>query len=199
MSITKNLIIVVSAPSGVGKTTVIRYLLRQRQDLTLTVSATTRKPRLGEREGIDYYFISEDEFRSKIEKNQFLEYAKVHDAFYGTLKSEFEERLRSDKHVILELDIQGMRSIKAIYPEAISVFILPPSMREMESRLRNRGTESEEKIKMRISRAIEEMKFRNEFDYNIINYEVEQSAYDLNTIINAELLRPDRVKIALEL
>ncbi len=199
MSITKNLIIVVSAPSGVGKTTVIRYLLRQRQDLTLTVSATTRKPRLGEREGIDYYFISEDEFRSKIEKNQFLEYAKVHDAFYGTLKSEFEERLRSDKHVILELDIQGMRSIKAIYPEAISVFILPPSMREMENRLRNRGTESEEKIKMRISRAIEEMKFRNEFDYNIINYEVEQSAYDLNTIINAELLRPNRVKIALEL
>lgn len=199
MSITKNLIIVVSAPSGVGKTTIIRYLLGQRQDLTLTVSATTRKPRLGEREGIDYYFITEEEFLSKIEKNEFLEYAKIHDALYGTLKSEFEERLKSNKHVILELDIQGMRSIKAIFPEAISVFILPPSMREMERRLRNRGTESEEKIKMRISRAIEEMKFRNEFDYNIINYEVEQSAYDLNTIINAELLRPNRMKIAFEL
>ncbi len=190
-----NLIIVVSAPSGVGKTTVIKYLLSQRQDLILTVSATTRKPRLGERDGIDYYFISEEEFKTKIENNEFVEYARVHDALYGTLKSEMERCLNSNKHIILELDIQGMRSIKSFYPEAISVFILPPSMSEMERRLRNRGTESEEKLKMRIMRATEEMKSRTEFDYNIINYEVEQSAYDLNTIINAELLRPNRIKI----
>lgn len=194
MTGTNNLIIVVSAPSGVGKTTIIQYLLSQRPDLTLTVSATTRKPRIGERDGIDYYFISEQEFQSKIENNEFVEYAKVHDALYGTLKSELEKRLSSQKHVILELDVQGMRSIKSLYPQAISVFILPPSMSEMERRLRNRGTESEEKIKMRIMRATEEMKYRNEFDYNIVNYEIEQSAYDLNTIINAELLRPYRIK-----
>ena len=118
-----NLIIVVSAPSGVGKTTVIKYLLSQRQDLILTVSATTRKPRLGERDGIDYYFISEEEFKTKIENNEFVEYARVHDALYGTLKSEMERCLNSNKHIILELDIQGMRSIKSFYPEAISVFI----------------------------------------------------------------------------
>lgn len=195
----ENLIIVVSAPSGVGKTTVIQYLLSQRQDLVVSVSATTRKPRLGERDGVDYYFISEEEFKAKIENNEFVEYAEVHNSLYGTLRNELERHLNSNKHVILELDVQGMRSIKKKYPYSISVFLLPPSMAEMERRLRNRGTETEEKIKLRIQRAKEEMKCRREFDYNIVNYQVEQSAYDLNTIINAELLRPNRVKLDFEI
>ncbi|MCX8064392.1 MAG: guanylate kinase [Candidatus Hydrogenedentes bacterium] len=199
MSEPNNLIIVVSAPSGVGKTTVLQYLISQRQDLVISISATTRKPRLGERDGVDYYFISEQEFQSKIEKNEFIEYAKVHDSLYGTLRSELERLLKSNKHIILELDVQGMRSIKKLYPNSISVFMLPPSTTEMERRLRNRATEPEEKIKIRMERAIEEMKCRNEFDYNIVNYQVEQSAYDLNTIINAELLRPSRIRLDFEI
>lgn len=191
----QRLIIVVSAPSGVGKTTVIRYLLNQRNDLTLSVSATTRPPRLGERHGVDYYFLSEEEFKRKIENNEFVEFAQVHDAYYGTLREELEKHLHSGKDVILELDVQGMRSIKKKYPDAVSVFLLPPSLKEMEQRLRGRASESEEKIQLRIQRAKTEIQARLEFDYTIINYDIEQSAYDLNTIINAEHLRSSRLII----
>jgi len=194
----ENLIIVISAPSGVGKTTVIQYLMSQREDLALSVSVTTRKPRPGERGGIDYYFISTQEFEDKIKKGEFVEYAQVHDELYGTLHSELQRHINSGKDVILELDVQGMRSIKDKYPQAVTVFMLPPSIKEMELRLKGRGSENEEKIQKRIKRAFEEMKARLEFDYNIINYKVEQSAYDLNTIINAEHLKSSRVHINLE-
>lgn len=194
----ENLIIVLSAPSGVGKTTVIQYLMSQREDIVTSVSATTRKPRPGEREGVDYYFISTQEFNEKIKRGEFVEYAQVHDELYGTLHSELQRRIESGKDVLLELDVQGMRSIKNKYPQAVTIFMLPPSMKEMELRLKSRGSENEEKIQKRIKRAFEEMKARLEFDYNIINYKLEQSAYDLNTIINAEHLKSSRVYINLE-
>ncbi len=194
----ENLIIVLSAPSGVGKTTVIQYLMSQREDIVTSVSATTRKPRPGEREGVDYYFISNQEFNEKIKRGEFVEYAQVHDELYGTLHSELQRRIESGKDVLLELDVQGMRSIKNKYPQAVTIFMLPPSMKEMELRLKSRGSENEEKIQKRIKRAFEEMKARLEFDYNIINYKLEQSAYDLNTIINAEHLKSSRVYINLE-
>lgn len=194
----ENLIIVVSAPSGVGKTTVIQYLMKQKDNLALSVSATTRTPRRGEKDGIDYYFLSSEEFEKKIKNNEFVEYARVHDDLYGTLYSEIHRHLNSEKDLILELDIQGMRSIKEKFPQAVTIFMLPPSLKEMEFRLKNRGTESEEKIQKRLRRAFEEMKVRSEFDYTIVNYEVEQSAKDLNAIIHAEHLKSARIEINLE-
>jgi len=194
----ENLIIVVSAPSGVGKTTVIQYLMKQRDNLALSVSATTRAPRYGEKDGVDYYFLSNEEFEEKIKNNEFVEYARVHDDLYGTLYSEINRHLNSEKDLILELDIQGMRSIKNKFPQAVTIFMLPPSLKEMEFRLKNRGTESEEKIQKRLKRAFEEMKVRSEFDYTIVNYEVEQSAKDLNAIIHAEHLKSSRIEINLE-
>ncbi|MGC8737465.1 MAG: guanylate kinase [Candidatus Hydrogenedens sp.] len=193
----ENLIIVVSAPSGVGKTTVIQNLMKQRDNLALSVSATTRPPRHGEQHGIDYYFLSTEEFERKIKNNEFVEYARVYDDLYGTLYSEIQRHLNSEKDLILELDVQGMRSIKNKFPQVISVFMLPPSLKEMEYRLKNRGTESEEKIQKRLKRAFDEMKVRLEFDYTIVNYEVEQSANDLNTIIHAEHLKSHRIEINL--
>ncbi len=192
------LIIVVSAPSGVGKTTVIQYLMKQRNDLVISTSATTRPPRRGEQNGIDYYFLSKEAFEEKIKNNEFVEYAQVHDDLYGTLYSEIEKHFHSGKDLILELDVQGMRSIKSKFPHVITIFMMPPSLKEMEFRLKNRGTESEEKIQKRLKRALEEMKLRTEFDYTIVNYEVEQSANDLNSIIHAEHLKSHRVEIHLE-
>lgn len=192
------LIIVVSAPSGVGKTTVIQHLMKQRNNLAISISATTRPPRRGEQHGIDYYFLSKEEFEEKIKNNEFVEYALVHDDLYGTLHSEIEKHLSSGKDLILELDIQGMRSIKSRFPYAVTIFMMPPSLKEMELRLKNRGTESEEKIQKRLKRAFEEMKLRPEFDYTIVNYEVEQSANDLNSIIHAEHLKSHRIEIHLE-
>ncbi|MGC9054990.1 MAG: guanylate kinase, partial [Candidatus Hydrogenedens sp.] len=160
-------------------------------------SATTRPPRHGEQHGIDYYFLSTEEFERKIKNNEFVEYARVYDDLYGTLYSEIQRHLNSEKDLILELDVQGMRSIKNKFPQVISVFMLPPSLKEMEYRLKNRGTESEEKIQKRLKRAFDEMKVRLEFDYTIVNYEVEQSANDLNTIIHAEHLKSHRIEINL--
>ncbi len=194
----ENLIIVVSAPSGVGKTTVIRHLLKQRNDLALSISATTRPPRTGEQDGVDYYFLSVEEFENKIKNNEFIEYARVHDDLYGTLYSEIRRHLNSGKDLIMELDVQGMRSIKSKFPEAVTIFMMPPSIDEMKTRLKNRGTETEEKIQKRLNRAFEEMKFRTEFDYTIVNYEVEQSAKDLEAIIRAEHLKSHRIEINLE-
>lgn len=191
----ENLIIVVSAPSGVGKTTVIQYLMRQRDNLALSISATTRAPRRGEKNGVDYYFMSTEEFEEKIKNNEFVEYARVYDDLYGTLYSEIHRHINSEKDLILELDVQGMRSIKNKFPQAVTVFMLPPSLEEMEFRLKNRGTESEEKIQKRLKRAFEEMKVRSEFDYTIVNYEIEQSANDLNAIIHAEHLKSSRINL----
>lgn len=195
---TENLIIVISAPSGVGKTTVIQHLLQQNKNLALSVSATTRPPRTGEQHGIDYYFLTVEEFENKIKNNEFVEYAQVHDALYGTLYSEMYRHLNSGKDLILELDVQGMRSIKTKFPQAITIFMLPPSLKEMETRLKNRGTETEEKIQKRLQRALEEMKLRHEFDYTIINIEIEQSVKDLEAIIRAEHLKTQRMKVNLE-
>ncbi len=194
----KNLIIVVSAPSGVGKTTVIRYLMSLRTNLALSISATTRKPRAGEQHGVDYYFLSVPEFEEKIKNNEFVEYARVHDNLYGTLYSEINRHLHSGNDLILELDVQGMKSIKNKFPWAVTVFMLPPSLKEMETRLINRGTEGKEKIQKRLKHAFEEMKLRSDFDYTIVNYEVEQSANDLDTIIRAEHLKSNRLEINLE-
>ena len=167
----KGKLIIFSAPSGAGKTTIVKHLLQQDFGLEFSVSATSREPRQGEIHGKDYYFLSEDEFREKIENEEFLEWEEVYSGiFYGTLKNEVERIRNFGKNVIFDVDVVGGSNIKKLYGnEALAVFVKPPSVEELKNRLKNRSTESEEKIKMRIAKAERELEFVNKFDVIIVN------------------------------
>ena len=167
----KGKLIIFSAPSGAGKTTIVKHLLQQDFDLNFSVSATSREPREGETHGKDYYFIPENEFKKKIENNEFLEWEEVYTGiFYGTLKSEVERIRNAGENVIFDVDVVGGLNIKKYYGnEAMAVFVQPPSVEELKKRLRNRSTESEEKIKMRVAKAEKELEFANQFDTVIVN------------------------------
>jgi guanylate kinase len=164
-------LIIFSAPSGAGKTTIVKHLLQQNFGLEFSVSATSRKPRQGEVHGKDYYFLTENEFRKKIENDEFLEWEEVYNGiFYGTLKSEVEHIRNSGKNVIFDVDVVGGLNIKKFYGnEALAVFVQPPSVEELKYRLQNRSTESEEKIRMRIAKAEKELAFAAQFDVKIVN------------------------------
>ena len=167
----KGKLLIFSAPSGAGKTTIVKHLLQKNFDLNFSVSATSREPRTGETPGKDYFFLSEKEFREKIENDEFLEWEEVYKGiFYGTLKSEVERIRNSGKNVIFDVDVVGGLNIKKHYgDEALAVFVQPPSVEELKKRLRNRSTESEEKINMRISKAEKELSYAHRFDIIIIN------------------------------
>ncbi len=164
-------IIIVSAPSGAGKTTTVKHLLQQNFGLEFSVSATSRQPRPGETNGKDYYFIPESEFRQKIENREFLEWEEVYEGnLYGTLKSEVNRILNLGKSVIFDVDVVGGLNIKKFYGnDALAIFITPPSMEELEKRLKKRSTETEEKINTRIAKAKKEMEFAGQFDVIIVN------------------------------
>ena len=163
-------LIVVSAPSGAGKTTLCQRLLRDFSELQLSVSSTTRKPRGGEKEGCEYHFITTDEFRKKIELGLFAEWAEVHGAYYGTSKEVIERAFASGKSVVLDIDVQGAESLKQAYPgQSVSFFIEPPSLQVLEQRLRDRKTDSEESIQRRLLNAQNEMTKCNGFDHIIVN------------------------------
>lgn len=164
-------IIIVSAPSGAGKTTTVKHLLQQNLGLEFSVSATSRQPRPGETNGKDYYFIPESEFRQKIENREFLEWEEVYEGnLYGTLKSEVNRILNLGKSVIFDVDVVGGLNIKKFYGnDALAIFITPPSMEELEKRLKKRSTETEEKINTRIAKAKKEMEFAGQFDVIIVN------------------------------
>lgn len=164
-------IIIVSAPSGAGKTTTVKHLLQQNFGLEFSVSATSRQPRPGETNGKDYYFIPESEFRQKIENREFLEWEEVYEGnLYGTLKSEVIRILNLGKSVIFDVDVVGGLNIKKFYGnDALAIFITPPSMEELEKRLKKRSTETEEKINTRIAKAKKEMEFADQFDVIIVN------------------------------
>jgi guanylate kinase len=164
-------IIIVSAPSGAGKTTTVKHLLQQNFGLEFSVSATSRQPRPGETNGKDYYFIPESEFRQKIENREFLEWEEVYEGnLYGTLKSEVIRILNLGKSVIFDVDVVGGLNIKKIYGnDALAIFITPPSVEELEKRLKKRSTETEEKINTRIAKAKKEMEFADQFDVIIVN------------------------------
>ena len=164
-------IIIVSAPSGAGKTTTVKHLLQQNFGLEFSVSATSRQPRPGETNGKDYYFIPESEFRQKIENREFLEWEEVYEGnLYGTLKSEVNRILNLGKSVIFDVDVVGGLNIKKFYGnDALAIFITPPSMEELEKRLKKRSTETEEKINTRIAKAKKEMEFADQFDVIIVN------------------------------
>jgi len=177
-------IIVISAPSGTGKTTIIKTILNETSNLVFSVSATTRKRRNNETDGVDYFFLTNEEFEKKIEKNEFVEWEKFYDYYYGTLKSSIEDNINSGISVVLELDVKGALSIKKIYPEANLIFILPPSYDEIIKRLKKRNTESESDLNKRIERAKMELRFKDKFDYLIKNENLEKAIKETEILIN---------------
>ena len=189
----KGLLIVISGPSGVGKGTVRKALFeREGHDLVYSVSMTTRKPRDGEVDGADYYFVSEEEFERQIENDNLLEYAKFVGNYYGTPFDKVEEQLEKGNEVVLEIEVQGAIQVKAKKPDAVFIFIAPPSYEALEQRLRRRGTESEEIIKERLDKAHREIEHAPAYDYIVINDDVDNAADRIMAIIRAEHARCER-------
>ena len=187
----KGLLLVVSGPSGAGKGTICKALLNKNDQIKLSVSATTRKPRNGEVHGVNYFFIEKEEFTKMIENGEFLEYAQIYDNFYGTPKAAIIECLEKGQDVILEIEMQGARQIKEVYPEGV---VLPPSLEELKSRIVGRGTETQEEIEKRFSCAFEEINQIVNYDYFIVNEDIEKSVSDVEAIICAEKNKVTRYK-----
>jgi guanylate kinase len=182
-------LVIVSAPSGAGKTTIVKHLIDSDLNLVFSVSATTRSPRPGETDGEDYYFLSPEEFRTRVTNDEFVEWEEVYkDHLYGTLKSEIERIHKRGCHVIFDVDARGGIKLKNIFGhDAISLFIMPPSVRELEQRLRNRGKDAPEKIRMRVEKAGSEMKLSDEFDFVIVNKELDKAIEEATTIVRSFL------------
>jgi guanylate kinase len=177
------ILFIVAAPSGTGKTTIVRRILKEFPDIIFSVSATTRKKRKNETEGRDYFFLTEDEFKKKIVNDEFAEWEKFYDYYYGTLRRYLDDNLGEGKSVLLEIDVKGALKIKEIYPESVLIYILPPSFEELVNRLKNRQTENEIDLKKRIERAEMELRLKDNFDYFIYNVEIEQAVSDLKSLI----------------
>lgn len=190
----KGLLLVVSGPSGAGKGTICKALLNKNDQIKLSVSATTRKPRNGEVHGVNYFFIEKEEFTKMIENGEFLEHAQIYDNFYGTPKAAIIECLEKGQDVILEIEMQGAKQIKEVYPEGVFIFVLPPSLEELKSRIVGRGTETQEEIEKRFSCAFEEINQIVNYDYFIVNEDVEKSVNDVEAIISAEKNKVTRYK-----
>jgi guanylate kinase len=176
---------IVAAPSGAGKTSLVRELIRADAQLRLSVSFTTRSPRPGETDGRDYHFVTVAQFEGKIAAGDFLESAQVHGNYYGTARSMVATELAADRDVILEIDWQGARQVRLSFPDACSVFILPPSRETLQTRLNNRGQDSSEVIAKRMRNAVEEMRHCDEFDFIVINDAFDVALAELKTLISA--------------
>lgn len=176
---------VISGPSGAGKGTILKRVLEERPELSLTVSVTTREPREGEIDGIAYYFMDEAAFDKLVDEDAFLEWAEVHGHRYGTLKSEVDRLIAEGHSVVLEIDVQGAFNVKAQRPDAVLVFVCPPSMQELERRLRGRKSESEEDIALRLKNAQSEMELGERYDARIINDKLEKAVEDAIAQIDA--------------
>jgi len=190
----EGLLVVISGPSGAGKGTICKRLLMEMSYLKVSVSATTRKPREGEAEGISYYFIDEEEFIKRINNDEFLEYAKVYGNYYGTPKEEVFKQLKAGNDIILEIDIQGALQVKKNYPMGVFIFILPPSLAELKTRIEGRGTDSKEVILRRMESAYDELNYAFQYDYAVLNDQVEVAAEKIKHIIEAEKNRVIRKK-----
>ena len=191
----KGLLIVFSGPSGSGKGTILHDVLEQNPSVMLSVSATTRSPREGEQEGVNYFFLSKNQFEQLIADGGMLEHACYCGNYYGTPRKPVEEALKNGKDVILEIEVQGALQIKQKFPECITVFILPPSMEVLESRLRRRQTEDEETIQKRLAKAKEELTFAKQYDYVVVNGELKTAVDDMQAILRAEHCRAARNEV----
>lgn len=189
----KGLLIVISGPSGSGKGTVLKKLFSERRGIFYSVSATTRAPRPGETEGKNYFYLSKEEFGRAIDSGNMLEHAQYCGDYYGTPRVAVEERLNRGEDVVLEIDVQGAFKVKQACPDAVLIFLMPPSLRELEKRLRSRGTESEEIIRNRLSAAKAEIDASGTYDYVVINDIVSRAAKKISCIITAEKLRTIRL------
>lgn len=187
----KGVLMVISGFSGAGKGTLMKKLVADYDNYALSISMTTRQPREGEVNGREYFFVTKEEFESRIEAGGMIEYASYCDNFYGTPKAYVEEQLANGKDVILEIEIQGAHKVKEIYPEALLMFVMPPSAEELYRRLKGRGTESDEVIAKRMARAVEESEGINTYDYIVINDKLEDCIAQINTIVNAAHQAPE--------
>ena len=185
--------IILSAPSGGGKTTIARALLSARKDLGYSVSCTTRQPRPGEIQGKDYYFISRSDFLAKRERGEFAESAEVHGNLYGTLRSEVLKVLESGRHVLMDIDVQGAAQFTKVFPQAVTIFILPPSAEVLLERLRLRQTESAEQLVGRLQAALQELQSVDEYEYVVENDNLEAAVRRIGSIIDAEVSSRERV------
>jgi len=189
----RGLMLVMSSPSGAGKTTITRALLKKDDNLSMSISATTRAPRPGEVDGEDYFFIEKTKFEDMVEKDEFLEHAKVFDNYYGTPKGPVDDALGAGKDVLFDVDWQGARDLRhAARDDQVSIFILPPSHDELERRLYTRAQDSEEVVQKRMSKAASEMSHWGEYDYIVINVDIEDSVAQVEAIMTAERLKRNR-------
>jgi guanylate kinase len=186
--------IILSSPSGGGKTTIARQLLQRRNDLGYSVSCTTRSPRPGETNGQDYYFLSRDEFVAKRTAGEFAESAEVHGNLYGTLRSEITRVLGQGRHVVLDIDFQGARQIREAFPQAVTVFVLPPSGEVLLERLRNRKTESPQQLAARLDSALQELRAVEEYEYVVVNDDLDRAVQRVGAIVDAEVVSRERVQ-----
>ena len=194
----KGLLLVISAPSGGGKGTILKELFAQDENLRLSVSATTRNPRPGEEHGKQYYFLSREEFETLIRDGKMLEHAEYCGKYYGTPSSQIMDWIDEGRDVVLEIEVQGARQIKEKRPDCVSIFVLPPSLEELEKRLRYRNTEDEETIQKRLAVARQEMETARDYDYVIVNDTIEHTVEQINKIIAAEKLKVSRAKSNIE-
>ena len=180
---------IVAAPSGAGKTTLVRHLLESDKQIGVSISHTTRRPRPGEENGREYHFVDVPSFLERIGHGEFLEWAEVHGNYYGTSKRWIENEMLAERDVLLEIDWQGAQQVRKVFPQAIGIFVLPPSMAILHERLSGRGTDSEDVIARRIAAARDEMRHVDEFDYVIINDTLQQAVGDLQAIVRTARLR----------
>ena len=182
----KGMLLVISGPSGTGKGTLIERLMKEDPTLVFSVSATTRAPRPGEIDGVHYHFVTNERYDELVAENAFVEYANIHGNRYGTLRSEVYERLERGENVVLDIDVQGALNVIASEKEKVSIFILPPSMQELRSRLTGRGTETEEAVERRLHNAVWEISQKDKYQYKVINDDLESCLRTLQAIIEAE-------------
>ncbi|MGA9522122.1 MAG: guanylate kinase [Myxococcaceae bacterium] len=193
----KGLLLVLSAPSGAGKTTMAHRLIAEKPNAIFSISYTTRKPRGRERDGVDYHFVDEETFQKKIERGEFVEWAEVHGHFYGSPRSVVDEARARNSIAVFDIDVQGGQSIKRKYPDAVLAFVLPPSMEELERRLRDRKTDSDETIRKRMLGARAEIERGiASYDFIIVNDDLERAYQELRSVVTAERVRRERVDLS---